>query len=190
MSRAALEDQEESANHHHLEPPATDIHLHATSGSSKQESLFHRAERAIKETMSSLGGKLNDEEESVDSVTGGVEADPDNVSSTLKKTKQDDNSESDESSEEKINDDWYNKQIKESLKEAMERATGNADPSAQKSIQATEEYVVKAASGFVDRIETAFSSIIEQLHLHSEPQPVRNSLISQRLESLMYVSRF
>ena len=194
ISRAALEDQEESANHHHsIEPPAINIHLPATSGGSKQESLFHRAERTIKETMSSVSsgilGEGGDSENS-DIKSTGVDAAP--VPSTLKKTKRDAKSssdESDESSDEKKDDDWYNKQIKESLKETMERASGNADPSVQKSIQSAEESMVKAASGFVGRIETAFSSMIEQLHLHSPPQSVRNSLISLIYLSFLVIDR-
>ena len=54
MSRAAIEDQVKE-------------HLPTTSGSNKEESLLQRAERAIKETLSSAKGKVSDGEDSVKS---------------------------------------------------------------------------------------------------------------------------
>ena len=190
MSRAALEDQEES---HDMEADGkTQIHLPVSSGGSKQESLLHRAERAIKESMSwskpeeegvqsdgrEIKSSADVSETTSDNDAKGNDASIKKDSSGATETKLADKSSSDESSsseEKTTDDDWYNRQIKESLKETLQRATGAADHD-QKALELAEEEIVKATSTLVDRIETVFSdmklTIIEQLH-HPQQEPVR-----------------
>ena len=186
MARVTAEDQEESRD---SGASKTEIHLPATSGSSKQESLLRRAERAIKETMTwsfppdeeeeQLGGRemtKSSAETTSEDAKGNDPSIKNESSSGDPETKLSSDTSSDESSssEEKTNDDdWYNRQIKESLKEAMERATGRGELD-QEALKSAEEAMVKATSNLVDRIETAFSemrtTIIQQFH----PRPVRN----------------
>lgn len=188
MSRAALEDQEES---HDMEADGkTQIHLPVSSGGSKQESLLHRAERAIKESMSwskpeeegvqsdgrEIKSSADVSETTSDNDAKGNDASIKKDSSGATETKLADKSSSDESSsseEKTTDDDWYNRQIKESLKETLQRATGAADHD-QKALELAEEEIVKATSTLVDRIETVFSdmklTIIEQLH-HPQQEP-------------------